>query len=268
MADSKLKPQGIEIKEMGGLIAPFLSIPGLRGFWPMSSQDAGEAGSAAGAGNVYDLSGQGRDLIVNGNPIFSGGLDDTASPTTESADDIFAPTCRFDGSGDYLRYPDNAKLDLVEEITMGGWFYVTSQSAFQMLCGKAYAGDTAKQGYALFINSSNDWEARFGSASGNQTWSADASADFNAWHFVVLRSHGNGFKGDLIVDKVITQSTGNLGTGRATSEPFTVGASTITDTGTTYLFTGRASCVFVAASAINDETLDNLYEITKGYFGL
>jgi hypothetical protein len=88
----------------------FLALPGLRGFWPMSSFDDG--------GDAYDLSGQGRTLTYNGDPDY--GYWD------------LRPYIDLDGTGDYLDRADEAGLDITgaetfvtgarQGLTMGGWF--------------------------------------------------------------------------------------------------------------------------------------------------
>jgi len=93
------------------LISPFMALPGLRGFWPTSSFNE--------TGNAYDLSGQGRTLTYNGNPMYNY--------------DGLVPYIDLDGTGDYLSRADEAGLDILgtetyvaaaaRGLTTGGWFY-------------------------------------------------------------------------------------------------------------------------------------------------
>ena len=75
------------------LISPFLALPGLVGFWPMSSVQRS-------TGNAYDLSGQTRTLTYNGNPTYNINND-------------FAPYIRLDGTGDFLSRADETDLDIL-----------------------------------------------------------------------------------------------------------------------------------------------------------
>jgi len=93
------------------LISPLLALPGLRGFWPMSSFNE--------AGNAYDMSEQGRVMTYNGNPLYNY--------------DGVVPYVALDGIGDFLSRADEAGLDIigtetyvdgaVHGLTLGGWFY-------------------------------------------------------------------------------------------------------------------------------------------------
>lgn len=92
----------------GNAISMFSMLPGLRGFWPMSSYNE--------SGNAYDLSGQDRILTYAGNPKYSNsGL---------------APCLILDGTGDYLSRADEAGFDIVGTeaftlypgLTLGGWY--------------------------------------------------------------------------------------------------------------------------------------------------
>lgn len=112
--------------------AQIQALPGLRGFWPMSSFDEG--------GDAYDLSGQGRTLSYNGNPTYNR--------------DGLIHYIDFDGTGDYLNRADEAGLDTLgtdtfvaaarRGMTVGGWFKfdVAEPAAGEhMMSKRAMAGD-------------------------------------------------------------------------------------------------------------------------------
>ncbi len=98
------------IARLGMTISTFQNIPGLVGFWPMSSVQRS-------TGDAYDLSGQGRTLTYNGNPTYNYYND-------------LVPYIDFDGS-DYLSRADETDLDItgtetiynssVRGITALGW---------------------------------------------------------------------------------------------------------------------------------------------------
>mgnify|MGYP001562300049 CR=1 FL=1 len=98
---------------IGNVLASYMALPGLVGFWPMSSVQHS-------TGNAYDLSGQARTLTYNGNPAYSyyNGL---------------VAYIDLDGTGDYLSRADETDLDITGNkaiyttgaagLTVGGWFY-------------------------------------------------------------------------------------------------------------------------------------------------
>lgn len=121
------------------------AIPGLRGFWPLSSVD--------NTGAAYDLSGQTRTLTYNGNPAYGiSGL---------------APYCDFDGTGDYLSRADEAGLDILgtetifptalRGLTFGGWFQIdTLAGGTDGLIGKWNDNAVNQRSYLLDFNTTTN----------------------------------------------------------------------------------------------------------------
>lgn len=103
----------------GDAISMYLSLPQLRGFWPMSSVNE--------SGNVYDLSGQGRTLTNNGAATFgTAGLVPYASTT----------------SGKFFSRADEAGLDITGGLTIVSWRRFTTlpgaTQAFTLTKDQAY----------------------------------------------------------------------------------------------------------------------------------
>lgn len=228
----------------------FLALPGLRGFWPMSSFDE--------AGNARDLSGQGRTLTYNGNPTYNY--------------DSLAPYIEFDGVGDSLSRSDEAGLDItgteayvagaVRGFTTGGWFWLNS---FTPLVNAFIAKFTAlgNLSYMLFELAGI---YRFGiSSDGTAQTTVDvASPTLGAWHFVVgrfipsteLAIFDNGVKVTNVAAIPASIFSGN--------SAFCIGL----DLADSSYLDGRASLCFLCATALSDAIVLSLFHQTRAMFGV
>lgn len=237
------------------LIDPFLSLPGLVGFWPMSSVQRS-------TGNAYDLSGQGRTLTYNGNPtynIFNG----------------FAPYIDLDGTGDYLSRADETDLDIlgtetlyasaVRGLTLGGWFRagaVGGASGAGMIT-KLDAG--TQNSYALIMAASGTAPIFYVSGNGSAltTVASSVSPGVGNWFFGVGR-YTPSTKIDVFVNGVSTTNT--------TSIPASLFNSTTALNVGQYaggnLLTGQATSLFLCANAVPDAKLNEVFNATRRYFGV
>jgi hypothetical protein len=149
------------------LIDPFLSLPELRGFWPMSSVNE--------SGNVLDLSGQARTLTNNGS----------------AARAVYGDLVSYfdlNGSGQYLSRADEAGLDITGAITVLGWFRMDTASASAGLFGKWTDGTQA--GYLLYYDNFFG-NLRFALSSagtgGSSVSVAGPTPSVGAWYFIAGR---------------------------------------------------------------------------------
>lgn len=234
------------------IISPFLALPGLVGFWPMSSVQRS-------TGNVYDLSGQGRTLTYNGNPTFNyTGL---------------VPYVDCDGTGDFLSRADETDLDVlgtetiynsaVRGLTLGGWFWSDSLSGNRGWVGKHTSGTNNcsyliyTAGTAIRTHISN---------TGAYTAGLDLASSIvgvtGTWYFTVLRfipstelaNYVNGTWTSLVAG--IPASIYN------SSASLLVGA---TDGGVNTL-DGRVSLCFLCANALSDSLISALFSRTRAAF--
>jgi hypothetical protein len=137
------------------LISPFLALPNLRGFWPMSSVDAS---------SVYDLSGQGRTLTING-----------SAPTAIYND--FVNYFDLNGSTQYLTRANEAGLGITGALTCMLWYWPdTVPSGARGLLSK-YDSSAAQKSYLLFDTNTGTHTAAFIiSTDGTATVSSGSSA--------------------------------------------------------------------------------------------
>jgi hypothetical protein len=233
--------------------AAFLALPGLRGFWPMSSFNE--------AGNAYDLSGQGRTLTYNGNPTYNY--------------DGLAPYIDLDGTGDYLSRADEAGLDILgteayvaaaaQGLTLGGWFWVDSQDDFDVVVSK-WAGAGARS-YQLRMGPAANAKTRFiisndGTASVECGNPPNGTLTYGEWHFIV---------GRFIPSTEVAQYFDGVFYKNAASIPASVfnSAAQFVVGGTSgggHLMDGRASLVFLCAVSLSDAMIHALYHQTRGLF--
>lgn len=235
------------------MVSQFLAIPGLRGLWCASSFDEN--------GDVYDLSGQGRTLSYQGNPVFNY--------------DNLVPTLELDGTGDYLSRTDEAGLDIIGDesyvsangLTLGGWFYPTDWSSrnFQGLIGK-YDPTGNQRAYLLFKTTTGP-DVRFNvSNNGTATTVVPSSIGLpneDEWHFIVGR-YAPSTELAIWVDG--TKDT------NVTSIPATINNSNanfrIGDYDTAAQnFYGNWCLGFLSAVAVSDAIVEQLYEQSRVAFG-
>lgn len=244
--DSLLKPE-----KSVDLISPFLSLPGLVGFWPMSSVQRS-------TGNAYDLSGQARTLTYKGNPaykIFGG----------------FAPYIDFDGTGDYLSRADETDLDILGTetiftngspgLTLGGWFYFDRTGTLEYLISKRaaagqisyYLSKTAGNVISLTVSSN-------GTAETSATTTATITT--GTWYYLT----GQYAPGVGIYIKINMAGVANT-----TSIPASIFNSTAPlqisgYNGANNLLQGNAALCFLCANVLPDAVLSSVFQQTRAAF--
>lgn len=234
------------------LTEPFLGLPGLVGFWPMSSVQRS-------TGNAYDLSGQGRTLTYNGNPTYN-------------IYNNLAPYIDLDGTGDYLSRADETDLDIlgtetiyasgVRGLTMGGWFYPNSVSGTKAFLGKSGGG--GNDSYLLY---GNDTATVFviESTVTSQSLTFSSILTAGAWHFIT----GKFIASDsmyIFVNNKNTSTTTALTAIRNSTAQFQIGARNLG--GSELYLPGRASLCFLCANALPDSLIQYLFESTRWAFGV
>lgn len=245
--DGLIKP---EIKDTSDL---FLALPGLIGFWGMNVIERH-------TGNVFDTSGQARNLTYNGNPTYN----------------IYNNQIAYidlDGTGDALTRADETQLDIlgteaifastVRGVTLGGWFWFDSVAANAGLIGKfTPTGD--QRSYALLLVAGGTARMAVSSAGTAATTVTVDSATLatGQWYFIVGR-----FVPSTELS-IFVNSTEVLNT---TSIPASVFNSTAIFEiggfdGVANLLDGRASLCFLCANALPDAIISSLFQSTRAIF--
>lgn len=226
----------------------FQALPGLRGFWPMSSFDEN--------GDAFDLSEQDRVMGYHGDPVYN-------------AYDL-APYIDLDGTGDYLDRTDEAGLDItgietyvaIPGVTCGGWFWVDTIGATQGLITK---WDAAQRSYTLEINAAGEPAGHISDDGSfdvghHDDITADDSITAQTWFFAAFTwsptSTGIWVNG---TEKTAASTLASIHVG--TADLWLGGYP-----GPASLLTGYMSMVFLCAAQLPSVTLFSLYQQSRRMF--
>lgn len=234
--------------------AQIQALPGLRGFWPMSSFDEG--------GDAFDISGQGRTLSYNGNPEYN------HSNLIHYID--------FDGTGDYLGRGDEAGLDIIgtetyvagtaNGLTMGGWFWfdVVAGGEQDVFLKFNIFPDGS---YGIFKQNAQEIVRGFVISGGATTYADDGITRppvvIDTWYFIVLRFDPSTELRLWANSAMSVNTVGIPATIDNSPAPLTIGASGIVADE----MTGRASLCFLCAAALGTGTIRSLYQQSRALFG-
>lgn len=229
-------------------VSAFLAIPGLRGFWPMSSVDEG--------GNCFDLSGQGRTLSYNGNPAYGiSGL---------------SPVLTLDGVGDYLNRADEAGLDILgtetiyaaayRGLTVGGWFYPTAAADSGLISKWVAAGN--QESYVLRKTAGNT--CYFGITTDGSTVVAvnTTAITLNAWQFIVGRFDPSAELATFVNGVKATNVAGIPASIFNSNSALEIGRHNAANN-----YTGSLAWCFLSGMAVSDAVIGQAYEQTRALFG-
>lgn len=238
-------PKAISDLAAAGLAphSAFTLLPGLRGFWPMTAFNS--------SGGALDLSGNAHHLTSDGLPIFFGQPGFAA----------------LDGTDDSFSHADTAGLDIsaaesyidpsMRGLTMGGWFRVPD--AAQTASMSKWA-DTAQQAYKMGFT--NFHISQDGSAS-NFVYFSSQPYIADAWHFFVGRFDRSAGTLDMWcneerADQVETAYTAIFNS----TEPFRIGRQQ-----TNFSECDPSHC-FLCCSALSDDVISSLFEVSRGLFSV
>lgn len=231
----------------------FLALPGLRGFWPMSSFNE--------AGNAYDLSGQGRTLTNVSTSLYNY--------------DALAPYIEFDGTADYLRRADEAGLDILgteayvnaaaRGLTLGGWFWIdTTTGTTQTFMSKLSGVGVNRSYYLVYLDPAATVQFAIEATGGAGITSVTsvATVSFQGWYFLAGRFDTPNHTA-WVNDVARTVAGGPAGINNSGAD-FDIGAWQ----GPNDLLDGRASLCFLCAAALSDAMVLSLFHQTRAAFGI
>ncbi|MGD8500733.1 MAG: hypothetical protein PVJ86_08805 [Phycisphaerales bacterium] len=232
------------------LISPFLALPGLRGFWPMSAFQSN--------GDCFDQSGNGRLLTYNGNPTYN-------------YDDL-VPYIDLDGTGDYLLRGDEAGLDItgletyvaaaVRGLTAGGWFWIDSHAAESTLISKYDVGGNQRT-FSLHIAPAGNLRGYLSNNGVAFETIAAGVITTGEWFFAVFRFDPGNEKSLFLNNVETVQATAYASLHLGTADLLIGGIH-----GGTRLLDGRASLCFLCATLLSDGILSSLFQQTRPVFGV
>ena len=230
----------------------FLALPGLRGFWPMSSTDEN--------GDAMDLSGQSTPRIL------------TLAGAAQYLYANLHPILFFDGVTGYLSRADEAGLDIlgtesyntaaVRGLTIGGWFLPIALRT-QGFITKESAGNAAQASYALY--NTNPALLTFRVSTGAAFLEVNlAGLSTTSWHFCVGRFTPST---EIKVWRNDTTATNLVGIPAAmvnSVQPLEIGSFA----GGALPFSGYASMCFLSSMMLSDSIISALFEQTRTMYSV
>lgn len=223
---------------LGNIISTYQALPGLRGFWPMSSVDEN--------GDVYDLAMQGRTL--------------TNTNTVTFSNTNFLPFAEFNASTNYLTRADEAGLDITGNLTFGCWARFNATGSFEALFNK-YLSTGNQRSYTIFKNSS-DLAVCSISVDGTAVTTLTSTSTFaqDTWGFIVGKFTVLTSLDVWLNDEKSTNTTSIPASIFNSTAPFRIGESSGGYTN------GDVALAFLCAYALPDNMITNLYQLTRILF--
>lgn len=219
---------------------PFINLPGLRGYWPMSAVDF--------LGNAKDHSAGSSDLSRSGTPKF--GYDGNGFVQTGNATDYLAGSVSAQTVTGVEVWMD----PLIRGVTVGCWVNVSSTPASQ--AGMVSRQSGAGQRSFMLLWSSSDVAHFFVSNDGSATVSvASAAQGLSMWHFVVGRFTPS-TEIAIFVDGIKSINTTSIPASLFVgTSPFEVGRINTT---AAQILDGKIRDVFLCSSILSDELIEKI----------
>ena len=243
----------------------------------LTAKDSGCASNELSSG-LYDLiitsEGEGQpyysglvgewrldECLWNGSPgevlDQQGGFHGTAIGNADSTG--MGKICRaglFDGSGDYVTVPDNAALQLTEDLTLSLWVRVNSGALdWVRLAGK---GNSTYRNYGLWLATNGTVLFQIYHDGGYGQTQTSVRVDDGQWHHVAGVYDKTNSRMRVYVDQVERGSTTYSQTPRTSNDPFTVGYALYG----TYL-NGQIDEVLLFDDALDSSEIQALYTLSR-----
>ena len=235
-------------------LATWLQIPHLRGLW---APDNGYIGTNT-TNSVLDRSGQERHLSVLGTVTFAqyqnGNFPEIPYAEVTSA------------AGNTLQRTTETGINITNFLTAGGWFYRVGSTGNSDTFMGSWGANTTNAQWAIWRFGGNNFitmSGFIGSTSHDVT--PDATGSSGTWQFVVIRFDTGtltGFTGNS--SGLFTTNLTGLSTALNTqSDNFRV----FRRANGTYQAAARMGISFVSAAAIDDASIEHLFQATRDYYG-
>jgi hypothetical protein len=166
------------------------------------------------------------------------------------------PAASFDGVNDYVFMPASSSLDMTSAVTVEVWAKRRAiSSTFQVLVGHPGDGQSKNENYAIWLNTTNVYQAYFGDGTTFVTLSTPAVTDTN-WHQIVATDDGASVK--IYLDGVLKASKSTTLRLTANTKPLNLGRANSNQ----YFFNGWLDEVAIYPSALSATRIQAHY--TKG----
>jgi hypothetical protein len=238
-----------------GALASFAQIPHLRGLWaPDNSYQGTDA-----AQSVVDRSGGGRDLSIGGSVSFA---------NYQNGNYPEMPYAEIAAGANYLYRADEAAFGITQFLTVGGWWWFDDTDATYVFMSQW--GSAGQRGWEVYAATDDALHAAMtndGTNTGAATSIASAVTT-GQWLFVVMRFTASAELALFVGDGE------DLSKGTDTSSvPASIHNSTsqyryMRSGDGSFSFDGRMGIQFLSAAAVDDTTIEGLYQGSRGYYGV
>lgn len=252
----KIESQSDLYSDWSAALANHLLIPGLRGFWPMSSIDSN--------GDLIDLSGQGRLLTNTGQAL---GLRDG-----------LIPSLYFDGSNDYLTRTSEAGLQITgtesyidtsfRGLSLGGWFKLPTAAAASLKGLICKDNAPTNRSYGLRMETTGKVSGIVsldGSTVAASVTSSEIAQD-DVWFFSALTFDPSASLNIFFNDVISTNTTSIPASIFSSNAAFNIMA--FANGAAIRRAEGYPSLCWLSCQFLDDDFIQALYYSTKGLFGL
>lgn len=236
------------------IIATFQSLPGLVGLWYAGNFQRS-------TGNVYDFSGQTRTLTYNGNPKFANRNNGTGYNT-------------LDGTGDYFSRADETDLDVQgnesvvnssaawQGMTVLGWIYpgAVGGASGSGIVSKDYTAGNNRSWHIIQGAAASTLFGRITTDGSTLVSLSMGDAGTGAWAFIAFRFIPSTSLDGWINNSKTTNAVGIPATIFNGNAAFQIGAYGAAGT---FLFTGSWSIFSYHSMALNDGTIQSVYQQTR-----
>jgi hypothetical protein len=208
-----------------------------RSYWRLNETTGTTAADQLGANPATYTNG----VLLNQSGALSSEVDASAS---------------FDGVNDYVVAPSSTSLDMTSAVTVEFWAKRrTVSSTYQVLVGKPGNGQSKYENYAVWLNTSNSYQAYFGDGTSFATVTTPAVTNTN-WHHVVATDDGSTAR--IYLDGVLKQSASTTVRLTANPNPLNFGRAN----NNAYFFNGWLDEVAIYPTALSATRIQAHY--TKG----
>jgi hypothetical protein len=166
------------------------------------------------------------------------------------------PSASFDGTSSYVLVPESSSLDMSSAVTVEFWAKRrTVSGTYQVVVGKPGNGQTKLENYAVWLNTSNVYQAYFGNGTTYVSVTTPAVTDTN-WHYIVATDDGSSAK--IYLDGVLRGSASTTLKLTPNLNPLNIGRAN----NGAYFFNGWIDEVAIYPTALSSGTIQAHY--TKG----
>lgn len=231
---------------MPPLMAPFLGLPRLRGLWCAANVDSNT--------DLIDYTGQGRTLLDAGAPGFS------------VYNDLAPYFGLVPASSQYYSRADEAGLDLTGSHTVGIWVYPNTLGAATSAFLAKHDGSTnAGSNFLLDWNIGAAANLSYGVFSGANAYRASTTGiSTGGWYFLVGRYLASTSVSLHVNGVWTTNTTGIPASLNNNASVFEIGGIA----GANFLLAANVSVAFLCAAAHSDALISQVYQQTRGWFGV